>query len=313
MRRPSVSHSTRRIKSSRNHPYALRAPSNSVSSISSTSRAHSHSSHFVTPSVHFSAPASYPSYPSYPNLGLQASASSGDLANSNVGHAQGESSTNAAMMPIWNNSNYIHSRSSSISSVSSDLSSSSHTSSGWSDISNSQDNSVAVMAPTHHAYGPNANHSMSNQYYTPVSYNSSPATQFSDHHTYEQSNGGGTTSLACLDGGVSQHHRNDGLQQIQLRNLNISSQNTFPVALQAQGSAYTTSIMPAQYTSSPIDGLGHNAENMSDEGPSLNAVGFDSTSVGTHPRLHALATAIRRSAGSTNTTEKARVNFVRGW
>lgn len=217
----------------------------------------------------------------------------------------------------------MHSRSGSFSSVSSDFSSSSQASSEWSDISNSGQH--IHMEAINNTGGSRNN--TNNQYYTPVSYNSSPATQFPDHSSERTNEEGGTTSLACLDGGLIQQQYNEGIlhQFQQSRSLHSSPQMTFPVDLNtSQGSQSASSFNNSQYASSPIDALSQidmfnigmmaglaSASNTATAGSTSNSAVNNSMSG--DMRLSHLATAIRKSAGSNNTTEKAKINFVHGW
>lgn len=321
-RRSSVTQHTKRNKSSRNHPYILRQPSKSVSSMTSNSSSHSH--HSSTSSLHntnnentsavfYSNTASNHSYP---NLGIAASSSANNPANR---FTTGSRNVSLTSEPTWPPDNYVHSRSSSVSSVSSDFSASSHDSSGWSDSYDHNDTSNTsqgyVPNPCYTGNGSNTNASSAR-------YHGSPAIQasgggsgrpFQQRTASTDSHGSTSLSLASQRTDSShQYHQN----QIQLRNMQASSSSSstgsiYPVVLQpARGS--NASSFSSQH-SSPVDLMGSNSNfGRTHSGYVNNAYG-NSTLPTTPADLTGLAEAIRKSAGSTNTTEKARINFVHGW
>lgn len=319
-RRPSVTQHTKRNKSSRNHPYILRQPSNSVSSVASNSSSHSH--HSSTSSLHNvhnenTATVFYSTTTSnhpYPNLGVAPSSSANNSANHFI---TGPRNVSATSEPTWPPDNYVHSRSSSVSSVSSDFSASSHESSGWSDSYDHNDTSNTsqgyVPNPCYAGNGSNANASS-------AGFHGSPAIQasggggrpFQQRTASTDSHGSASISLANQYTNTShQCHQN----QIQLRNVQASSSSTasmYPVVLQPACGSNASSSSSSQH-SSPVESMGSNNNfGRTHSGYVNNAYG-NSTLPTTPADLTGLAEAIRKSAGSTNTTEKARINFVHGW
>lgn len=328
-RRPSVSQQPRKIRSSRNHPYALRAPSGSVSSVASNASSHHsstsshHGNNTGTSSVFYSVSGSNPSYSDLSAAAVLAGpASRGDDLNNGSSHDA----------TAWNTGNCIHSRSSSFSSVSSEFSSSSQTSSsGWSDVVDPNDTSAATPntsaaggraynTPYNGTIGDGAIHYV----HTATTYYGSPAMQVSDlglgHPLTTQqrsvSTGNvGTTSLACLDGAldanltdlIPHYHQ----QQTQPGRVCPSAGSMFPVLLQPVPGASISS-----QSLSPMDRM--NGRNGTNAHGSFNMpMGFDQAGMPassfTDASLGSLADAIRKTAGSSTTTEKAKINFVHGW
>lgn len=147
---------------------------------------------------------------------------------------------------------------------------------------------------------------MPKQSFTPASYHSSPATQFPQPRTTTPEH---TASLACLDVGVSQSFHNAGTQQVQ----SYGVQSSPPAGLPVNRSSIADPSTGSRYSYPPIPGLSQNVGAMSATSMAANGPTVTSPDSARDQTLAELANAIGNASGTTNMTEKARINFVHGW